>query len=47
MADKHLSTEKQRKLAEEFETVNREQFGIDKQEEFYELLNSLKEIFSV
>jgi len=47
MADKHLSTEKQRKLAQEFETVNREKFGIDMQEEFYELLNNLKEVYLV
>ena len=45
MADKHLSGENQRKLAKEFETINREKFGIDKQEESYRLLDNLRRLY--
>jgi hypothetical protein len=45
MADKHLSGENQRKLAKEFKIVNREIFGIDKQEESYRLLDNLRRLY--
>jgi hypothetical protein len=45
MADKHLSGENQRKLAKEFETINREKFGIDEQEESYRLLDNLRRLY--
>jgi len=45
MADKHLSGENQRKLAKEFKIVDREKFGIDKQEEFYRLLDNLRRVY--
>jgi len=47
MADMHLSEERQKELLEEFERVEREKIGVGKHEEFHELLNHLREVYSV
>lgn len=47
MADMHLSKEKQKELLEEFELVEREKIGVGKHEEFHELLDHLKAVYSV
>ena len=45
MAEMHISKEKQEELLKEFETVDREKIGLDKQKELIDILNTLKESY--
>jgi hemerythrin-like domain-containing protein len=45
MGDKVLAKEKQEKLLEDFEDLERERIGAGMHESFHELLHQLKEIY--
>jgi hemerythrin-like domain-containing protein len=47
MADMHLSEEKQNELIKEFEKVDKEKIGLDKQKELIDILDRLKATYLV
>ncbi len=45
MADTHLTPQKQEELASEFERVEREEIGVGRNEEFHQILNTMRNIY--